>query len=382
MRVVFLNPNPSHPYDAATPLHTPLAGSETAQCHLAAAVAARGHDVRMVTATPAPSDVRGVRCLPLAAGPEAMAGADAVVVTNDAAAALDLRRTLPATTAVFAWEHNFWQANAASHDEALQALLADGGHALCVSDWHRDNYVTAGGLDPARVHVLRNAIAPAFAGLFAPGDPILRAKAWPPLLAFTSVPYKGLEGALSWFGRLRGRQPAVTLNVFSSFDLYPADNQHRHNPVWPALYDRCRTQPGVNYVGVVPQPRLARALRGVSVLFYPSVVPETSGIAVMEAMAAGCLVITVAQGALPETLAGFGVVVEPRDEVVRCDDFLAATEAALSGFADEDARLEAHLRRQVDHITTTARWERRAEEFEALLARIAGPGTADQEQGV
>lgn len=371
MRVVFINPNSSHPYDAATPLHSPLAGSETAQCHLAAAVAARGHDVRMITATPAPSDVRGVWCLPLPAGPEAMTGADAVVVTSDAAAALDLRRTLPAATAVIAWEHNFWHANAASHDAALQALVDTDGHVLCVSDWHRDNYVTAGGLDPARVHVLRNAIAPGFAGLFAPGDPILRAKAWPPLLAFTSVPYKGLEAALSWFGRLRGRQPAVTLNVFSSFDLYPANNQHRANPAWEALYDRCRAQQGVNYVGAVPQPRLARALRGVSILFYPCAVPETSGIAVMEAMAAGCLVITNEQGAMRETLAGFGALVAPRDGMLRCDDFLAATESALSSFADADARLDAHLRRQVDHITTTARWERRAEEFEDLLGRIA-----------
>lgn len=370
MRIAFINPNPQHEYDAGTPFHTPLPGSESAQCHLAAALAERGHDVRMVTGTARPADILGVCCRPLKDAPTALAGVDAAVVTNQPAVALELRRALTASTTVIAWEHNFWQANAPTHNTCLQALLASGGHALCVSAWHRGNYIGSGGLDPARVHLLRNAVSPGFAGLFAADERVVRAKASPPLLAFTSVPYKGLEAALNWFGRLRSRAPTVTLNVFSSFDLYPANNLHRANPAWPALYDACRSAPGVNYVGVVPQPRLARSLRATSVLFYPCAVPETSGIAVMEAMAAGCLVITNDQGALSETLAGFGILVEARDGVLRCDDFLAATAGALSRFENEDPGLDAHLRQQVDHITREARWERRALEFEMLLDRL------------
>ncbi len=96
------------------------------------------------------------------------------------------------------------------------------------------------------------------------------------------------------------------------------------------LYDTAGNSPGVTYHGWVPQPALAAALRGATMLAYPNTFAETSCIAVMEAMA-GRSVVSSDLGALPETGAGFIEVTPP----------LADPHAHAEAFADRVIRLLA-----------------------------------------
>jgi len=72
------------------------------------------------------------------------------------------------------------------------------------------------------------------------------------------------------------------------------------------LYEKARSLTGVFYHGIVPNEQLRSSFQDIDFFTYPCVFEETSCLAVIEAMAAGCRIIAPALGALPETTAGYG----------------------------------------------------------------------------
>jgi glycosyltransferase involved in cell wall biosynthesis len=115
----------------------------------------------------------------------------------------------------------------------------------------------------------------------------------------------------------------------------------------------------------VPQPRLAEELRATSVLAYPNTYPETSCIAVLEAIAAGCVVVTSERGALPETMAGFGRLVPiegDRDTYIA--RFVKETMDVL-----REQNWEQPLQKQIQHVRKIATWPERAREWTEWLSR-------------
>jgi glycosyltransferase involved in cell wall biosynthesis len=215
--------------------------------------------------------------------------------------------------------------------------------------------------------VLRNGISPAFTGLFADGESVLAAKARPPVLAYTSTPYRGLDVLLEAFPRIRKEVPGARLKVFSGMAVYQmaaAEEEQRFG----ALYRRCRETEGVEYVGPVAQPALAAELRQAAVLAYPNTYPETSCIAVLEAMAAGCRVVTSELGALPETTAGFARLVPAAgSRELYLDRFVAEVAQALAEDGDE---AEDRLLRQVAHVHHEHTWPALAAGWAECLTRL------------
>ena len=166
-------------------------------------------------------------------------------------------------------------------------------------------------------------------------------------------------------------EPTVSLNIFSSFDHYPPNNEHRLDRSWYEFYESCRSMLGVNYIGNVSQKLLARTLRTTLALFFPSTLPEVSSICIMEAMAAGCVVISSGLGALPEVMAGFGHVIELEGgKVLQGRDFIMRAQALLEAFQRRDESLAEQLKKQVAFVNENYRWSRRAQELEGILQRI------------
>jgi len=129
------------------------------------------------------------------------------------------------------------------------------------------------------------------------------------------------------------------------------------------VYDALKATEGVEYVGSVSQPALAERLAYAHVLAYPNIFPETSCIAVMEALAAGLYVVTSDLAALPETSEGFArlVPVTFGDEAKHARDYGAAL-ADLSPAYDVDARWK-----QVVHMNRNHTWSVRARQWTEFL---------------
>lgn len=366
MRIAFLNPNLAHEYDAGTPFEHALAGSQSAECYLAIALAKRGHQVAMLNGSKQSRIVFGVRCGPLSQLGQVQQ-ADAIFVLNSPGFARELRIKLGPEMPIICWEHNPWNPNAEYNRHLLHPQCAR-DRVLCVSDWQRDQFVASGGVPPDHVHVLRNAISPFFESLLSTEAPVFQRKAWPPVMAFTSTPFKGLKPALLFFNELRRCHASVTLNVFSSFDLYPPTNEHRLDRSWESLYDECRNSLGVNYIGNVSQSSLARTLNSTVALFFPSVLPETSSICIMEAMAAGCVVISSALGGLPEVMAGFGHQIELEEgRILNGRRFVQRALEVIDQFDRADPTLEKRLKEQIEFVRDHYRWDIRAAELEQIL---------------
>jgi tetratricopeptide (TPR) repeat protein/glycosyltransferase involved in cell wall biosynthesis len=340
------------PFRTQTPYEQPLGGSESALCYLAEALATQEQEVFLLTAGGEAGTSRGVPCLPLSpAALRQLPELDVLVVQNLAGQGQALRAALGRRTRLVYWTgHGVKQPAVQALRDPAERAAYDG--FVLVSDWQRRRYQEVFSLEPARTVVLRNGISPAFENLFAPGESIRAAKAQPPVLAYTSTPDRGLDLLLEAFPRLRAAVPGVTLEVYSGMGLYgfaAAEDQARFG----TLYERCRATAGVEYVGPEPQPELARRLRRAAVLAYPNTVPETSCIAVLEALAAGCVVVTSAWGALPETGAGFARLVPVEGgRAAYLDRFVAEVLAALNTRDEQQQQLQ----RQVAHVGRESIW--------------------------
>ncbi len=114
---------------------------------------------------------------------------------------------------------------------------------------------------------------------------------------YSSTPFRGLRQLLDSWSYVRKYVPDAELNIFSSMRVYKSDD----TADFKVMYDRAKGTPGVVYHGSVGQSQLREVAQMSRALAYPCVFPETSCITAMEAMASGCVVVSTALGALPET---------------------------------------------------------------------------------
>ena len=365
-------------FHVLTPEALPLGGSQSAACHLARALAAQGHSVFFFSGLSAPGMYAQVQCLSSRSLTQAALGAlklDACVCAAESGHGGKLRLLLDPAVRLVLWTgHVPDQAGVQALRDPAQRDAYD-GFAL-VSDWQAGRFRSAFGIPPGRIAVLRNAVAPAFLNLFEPGTPVLRHKSTPPVLAYTSTPYRGLKLLLDAFPRIRAALPETTLRVYSDMRTYRlTPEEDRAN--FGALYERCRQTPGVEYIGSIAQPALAKALREVWLLAYPNNFPETSCIAVLEAMAAGCRIVTSRFAALPETTGGFADLVDmpvKANGYLKEDDYLKlfveAVVGALNQMRAQPDVVEGHLWKQVGFVNEVYCWPRRARQWTEWLRQM------------
>lgn len=165
-----------------------------------------------------------------------------------------------------------------------------------VSAWQRDKFVQRMPkyFNGKNVRVIQNAVEESVESHHL-GDVVK--------FVYHTTPHRGLDYAMIAFEHLRRKfGKKVEFHVFSSFNVYGwsvADDAYNK------LFEKLKSMDGVTYYGAQPNSVVRKFLiEEASAFLYPCKWPETSCIAMIEALAAGVPIIHPSVAALPETASG------------------------------------------------------------------------------
>ena len=126
-------------------------------------------------------------------------------------------------------------------------------------------------------------------------------------LIYHTTPWRGLVHLLKVFKKLNLEN--VELNVCSSTKIYGKKFDDALGKNYEKIFNECKNTKNVNYYDFLHNNKIIDLLKKMHIFSYPSVWHETSCIAAIESMAAGCEVVTTNLGALFETCSPFGTFV-------------------------------------------------------------------------
>jgi glycosyltransferase involved in cell wall biosynthesis len=339
------------PIHAATLAERPLAGTETAVIRIADRLARRDHEVTVFTSHGAPPPSTP-RYLP----------ASAVKSKEYVDCFIAVKEWLPALLRVPCRKQCFWTGD--SHEASPNFGLGDRrvarllDHFLAVSRWQADTLCRESGFPRERAHVIGNGVHLAD---FHGSEPRRRKR-----LVYTSAPTRGLDLVPSLYLELKRLHPDLELHVFSGFEVYDTDRPYAAplRARYEATLAEVGGLPDCHLHGNILQKDLARELMRSAILFYPCTFLETSCIAAMEAMAAGCVVVTSDAGALPETVGDAGVLVPG---VPGTEDYRRAFVSATHRLLSDDALWEDLSARARQRALGQMGWEACADRLERVL---------------
>lgn len=231
-----------------------------------------------------------------------------------------------------------------------------------VSEWQKAQYVQHLGIPPERSVVIRNAIRPIL--------PHTKPQEGKFTLIYTSTPFRGLDVLLDAFAQLH--RDDVELHIYSGMQLY---GRAQEDVRFAALYERARQLPNVYYHGVVSNDEVRQALMQAHIFAYPSTWEETSCLAAIEAMAAGCVAVMPRLGALPETGGAYARLYDyVPDKSVHAQRFVHELNSVIDAYKRMD------MAQQIAHYNHAYSWDVRIREwidlYERLIRQRVGSGVS------
>jgi hypothetical protein len=208
-------------------------------------------------------------------------------------------KCMPGINSCFLWLHD---AGLGVTPEQANIVGQTINGAVVLSEYHAAVIRKVGFTGP--LTVLSNGIPEG--GFLGPGP-----ERDPNRVIYSSCPSRGLVPLLEMWPEVKAAVPAAKLDIYYDWGMLERAQ--------PEVYDRCLkalqdvAHLDVVHHGGVDHDTLHQALRRANVWAYShfeSTAVETSCISVMKAAAAGCTVLTVPNGALPETGAGLAHFVQ------------------------------------------------------------------------
>ena len=179
-------------------------------------------------------------------------------------------------------------------------------------------------------------------------------------LIYHTTPWRGLIHLLKIFKSLNLKN--VELNICSSTKIYGKKFDDNLGKTYENIFNECKNTKNVNYFGFIDNKKVIELLKKMHIFTHPSIWPETSCIAAIESMAAGCEVVTTNLGALFETCSPFGTLVGFDRNFDNLEKrFSKALSSSIKNYWSDENQNKLKLQRET--INATYSWEVRSIEW-------------------
>ena len=208
--------------------------------------------------------------------------------------------------------------------------------------------------------VIKNAIDPIDDALISKVDPKEQVR-----LIYHTTPHRGLELLIPCFLWLCERHDNLHLDVFSSFEIYGWGHRDEQ---YEKVINTCKEHPNITYHGFQPHDKIVEALCKAHLFAFPSIWPETSCIALLEAMSARCITVTPNYAALPETAASFATMYQWTENAQdHANRFATIMNGVIDGLKRDYNAWQPQLGVQKNYFDNFYAWKNRAEEWKIFL---------------
>ena len=179
-------------------------------------------------------------------------------------------------------------------------------------------------------------------------------------LIYHTTPWRGLKLLLNLFKKINIKN--VELNICSSTIIYGKKFYDDYENKFKDLFNECKQTKNIKFHSYIENNKIIELLKKMHIFSYPSIWPETSCISAIEAMAAGCEVVTTNLGALNETCSSFGTFVNfDKNFDILEKKFLEKLEDSIQNYwSDENQK---KLKNQYEIINKTYSWNIRKNEW-------------------
>ena len=225
------------------------------------------------------------------------------------------------------------------------------------SHWNYEKFRMMYGLPTEQCAVIKNGIVK-----IQPTQPYVKGE--PIKIIHQNTPWRGLNVLLAAMQLVKN--PLITLDVYSSCEVYGKDFAQANDKHYQELYDQAKQLPNVNYIGYKSNEYILEHLQDYKMYVYPSIWEETSCISLLESMAAGLYCITTDYGALFETGAEFPMYIPYSNDYKNLAKRFAYGIHAAAEHLDHSS-IQDHLRFQSEYTNRYYNWNKQASSWTVFL---------------
>lgn len=259
------------------------------------------------------------------------------------------------------WLHDLWNDPEASHlqDPDSRARFEK---LVFVSNYQLSTYNMGLGVPYSDSIVMKNAIEPIELSPNSKDNDVVR-------LIYHTTPHRGLNILVAAYEALSADYgDKIHLDVYSSFNAYgwPERDKPYEN-----LFEQIKQHPHMTYHGYQPNDVVRKALQKAHIFAYPNTWVETSCIAAIEAMSAGCQVVCPNLGALPETCGGYATMYQFNEDLnSHANKFVNILNHAIHMQLNQEDQLKQKLLFQKNWVDNNYSWSVRSQEWTFFLKEL------------